>query len=96
MRAKLILAALFGLLLCSLVTLEITELSRLADDTSNDFSLPQSGQESSSAAVRESRDLQPRVIPTAHWCERPRVFRHTAGSSCTAKDFLHSLCVIRT
>ena len=60
MRAKLILATLFGLFLCSLATLEITELSRLVDDTSNDFSLPHSGPESSSAAVRRSCDLQPR------------------------------------
>lgn len=96
MLAKLILAALFGLLLCSLAILEITELSRLADDTSNDFSLLHSGLESSSAAVRESRDLQPRVVGITHRCERPRVFRHTAGSSKPAKDFLQFLCTIRT
>jgi hypothetical protein len=96
MRAKLILVTLVGLLLCSLATLEITELARLADDTSNDFSLPHSGLESSSAVVRESRDLQPRVVAITHRCERPRVVRHTAGSSKPAKDFLHFLCTIRT
>ena len=96
MRATLILATLVGLLLCSLATLEITELARLADDTSNDFSLPHFGQKSASAAIRESCELQPRVVATTHRCEWPRVFRHTAVSSYPAKDFLHFLCIIRT
>jgi len=95
MRATLILATLVGLLFCSLATLETTELLKLADDISNDFSLPHSGQESASAAIRESCELQPRVVATTHRCEWPRVFRHTAGSSHPAKDFLHFLCIIR-
>jgi hypothetical protein len=52
-------------------------------------------QESASAAIRESCELQPRVVATTHRCEWPRVFRHTAGSSYPAKDFLHFLCIIR-
>jgi hypothetical protein len=39
MLARLIFATLIGLLLCTLATLEITELLRLADDASNDVSL---------------------------------------------------------
>jgi hypothetical protein len=96
MRAKLILATLFGLFLCSLATLEITELSRLVDDTSNDFSLPYSGLESSSAAVRKSCDSQPRsdsYLP--YGCEQPRVWRRTTGSSELTKDSFHILCIMR-
>jgi hypothetical protein len=97
MRAKLILAALFGLLLCSLATLEIAELARLADDTSNDFSLPHFAQESSSKAVHSSRDLQPTAASyPPDECERPRICRWATGSSHLAKDFLHFLCVLKT
>lgn len=96
MRASLIFAALVGLLFCSLATLEITELLKLADDASNDFSLLGTQQEASAAAVRESRDLQPRLAPTTHGFERPRVRRRPAGSSYPAKDFLHFLCIMRT
>jgi hypothetical protein len=96
MRAKLILATLFGLFLCSLATLEITELSRLVDDTSNDFSLPHSGAESSSAAVRRSCDLQPGSDSYPRYgCEQPRVWRWATGSSHLTKDFFHLLCVMR-
>ena len=93
MRAKLILVTLVGLLFCSLATLETTELLKLADDTSNDFSLSQSEHETSSAIVRKSVAVQPGAFPTTHESE-PR--RRAAGSSYPAKDFLHFLCIMRT
>ena len=96
MGSKLILAAFFGLLLCSLATLEITELSRLADDTSNDFSLLHYGQETSSVIVRKSLAVQPKAFPTTDESEPPRVLRRGAGSTYPAKDFLRFLCIIRT
>jgi hypothetical protein len=96
MRAKLILATLFGLFLCSLATLEITELSRLVDDTSNDFSLPHSGAESSSAAVGRNCDLQSGSDSYPRYgCEQPRVWGRATGSSQLTKDFFHLLCVMR-
>jgi hypothetical protein len=96
MRAKLILAALIGLLFCSLATLETPEILKLADDTSNDFSLLHTQQESSSTVVRQSLEVQPEAVPTMDGGERPRVLRRTAGSSYPAKDFLHFLCIMRT
>jgi hypothetical protein len=96
MRAKLILVTLVGLLLCSLATLEITEFARLADDTSHDFSLPQSEHETSSPIVCKSVAVQPGAFPTTHESEPRRARRRTAGSSYPAKDFLHVLCIMRT
>jgi hypothetical protein len=96
MRAKLILVTLVGLLFCSLATLEATELLKLADDISNDFSLAQSEHETSSAIVCKSVAVQPGAFPTTHQSEPRRARRRTAGSSYPAKDFLHFLCIIRT
>jgi hypothetical protein len=39
MRTKFILGLIVGILLCSLVSLEIPELAKLIDDTSNDFAI---------------------------------------------------------
>ena len=96
MRAKLILAALVGLLFCSLATLETTELFKLGDDTSNDFSFLGTQQETSSTVVRQNLELQPNVVPTTDGSERPKVRRRAAGSSYPAKDFLHFICIMRT
>jgi len=96
MRSRLIFTTLVVLLLCSLGTLETTELLNLADDTSNDFSLLGSQQQTASAVVRESVEGQPRVVPPTDGSERPRVRRQAAGSSRPGKDFLHFLCIMRT
>ena len=45
MRIRLVLAVLFGLLFCILARLEVTELARPAEDTSNDYSRPHSEHE---------------------------------------------------
>jgi hypothetical protein len=96
MRAKLILVTLVGLLFCSLATLETTELLKLADDASNDFSLPQSEHETSTAIVRKSLAVQLTAFTTADEIEAPRDHRRAASSSYPAKDFLHFLCIMRT
>jgi len=96
MRAKLILVTLVGLLFCGLATLETTELLKLADDTSNDFSLPQSEHETFSAIVCKSVAVQPGVFPTTDESKPRRVRRRDTDSSYPAKDFLHFLCIIRT
>jgi hypothetical protein len=96
MRARLIFAALVGLLFCSLASLETTELLKLADNTYNDFSLLGTRQEASSANVTQSHVVQPKSLPTTDGRERPRLRRRPVGSSYLAKDFLHFLCIMRT
>jgi len=96
MRARLIFAALFGLLFCSLATLETAELFKLVDNTSNDFSLLDTQPEASPATVRQSLEVQPKAFPATDGSERRRVCRRAAGSSYPSKDFLHFLCIMRT
>ena len=69
MRAKLILVTLVGLLFCSLATLETTELLKLADDSSNDFSLPHSEHGTSSAIVCKSVALDPISDSPREFCQ---------------------------
>jgi hypothetical protein len=95
MRVRLTLAVFVGLLFCSLVCLEATELARLADDTSNDFSAPYSTPEISSAIVRKSFVIQLRALPA-------RIERCRSGgqpvesvSHSTARDLLHQFCIQR-
>jgi hypothetical protein len=96
MRSRLIFAVLLGLLFCSLASIEATELIRLADDTSNDFSLSHSEHETSSANVRESHSVQPKTLPATDESEPRKVLRLFEDSSYAAKDSLHFLCVMRT
>ena len=96
MRSRLIFAVLLGLLFCSLASLEATELIRLADDTSNDFSLSHSEHETSSANVRESQSAQPKTLPATDESEPRKVRRLFEDSSYAAKDSLHFLCIMRT
>lgn len=96
MRAKLTLAALVGLILCGVATLETPEFLKLVDNTSNDFSLLGTQQEASSEVVRQSLEVQPKAGPTTERSERPRVRRRAAGSSYPTKDILHFLCIMRT
>jgi hypothetical protein len=95
MRVRLILAVLVGLLFCSLVCLEVTELARLADDTSNDLSVPYSAPEVSSAVVRKSLAMQPRALPTRieRCCNGGR--RVESVSHSMARDLLHQFCIQR-
>jgi hypothetical protein len=94
MRAKFIFATLVGLLFCSLVTLEITELFELTDDTFNDFSLVGT-QQASSAVVSQSLELQPKSNSTTD-TEWPTARRLPPSASYHARDVLQLLCIMRT
>ena len=96
MCSRFILVAIVSLLFCSLSTLETPELVKLADDTSNDYSLL-THQEEVSASIR---DLVPiaRANPSRRRstiARKPIQLRFSMPSR-PAQDFLHFLCVQRT
>ena len=96
MRPKAILLVVAGLLFCSLATLETTELLKLADDTSNDFSLLNVEANTSSAIVRQSRYSQQKAVAARMQSQRPKVRADISAPSNACNDLLHVLCVIRT
>jgi hypothetical protein len=96
MRLKVIFFVVVGLLFCSLATLETAEFLKLADDTSNDFSLLNVETNTSSAIVRQSQESQPKAVPAPIQRSQPKVHLASAGASNVATDLLHVLCVIRT
>ncbi len=98
MRSKVILFVVVGLLFCSLATLETTEFLKLADDTSNDFSLLNVETNTSSAIVRQSQHSQPQAIraPIPIRSRQPKVLPAIAQFADASSDLLHVLCVIRT
>lgn len=96
MRLKIIFFVIVGLLFCSLATLETTELVKLVDDTSNDFSLLNVETNTSSAIVEQSQESQPKAVPAQFESRQPKVRRAISGSSYASNDLLHVLCVIRT
>lgn len=96
MRSRLIFVALVSLLFCSLSTLETSELLKLADDTSNDFSLCSPQQEISSAVGFSRPVARPRSSPARATSERAAIRRRFASSSRPTQDFLHFLCIQRT
>jgi hypothetical protein len=96
MPLKVIFFVVVGLLFCSLATLETTEFLKLADDTSNDFSLLNVETNTSSAIVRQSQESQPKAVPAPIQRRQPKVHPASTGSSNVATDLLHVLCVIRT
>jgi len=96
MRPKLIFFVVVGLLFCSLATLETGEFLRLADDTSNDFSLLNVEANTSSALVRQSHESQPKAVPAPIQSRKPNVRTEISYSSHASDDLLHVLCVIRT
>jgi hypothetical protein len=98
MRPKVIFFVVVGLLFCSLATLETSEFLKLADDTSNDFSLLNVEANTSSAIVRQSRDSQPKAVraPKPIHSRQPKLHSDVSYSSNASSDLLHVLCVIRT
>jgi hypothetical protein len=96
MRLKVIFFVVVGLLFCSLATLETGEFLKLADDTSNDFSLLNVEANTSSAVVRQSQESQPKAVPAPIPRRQPKVRTHVPDSSNASNDRLHVLCVIRT
>ena len=63
MLAKITFRLVLGILLCSLATIEAVEFVRLVDDTSNDFSISNSVEESSSAILIAARNRERQVPP---------------------------------
>jgi hypothetical protein len=96
MRLKVIFFVVVGLLFCSLATLETSEFLKLADDTSNDFSLLNVEANTSSAVVRQSQESQPKAVPAPIQRRQPKVRPDTSHFSNASTDLLHLLCVIRT
>jgi hypothetical protein len=96
MRPKVIFFVVVGLLFCSLATLETSEFLKLADDTSNDFSLLNVETNTSSAMVRRSHESQTKAIPAPIPSRRPKVLPDISYASNASNDLLHVLCVIRT
>ncbi len=96
MRPKLIFFVVVGLLFCSLATLETTEMLKLADDTSNDFSLLNVEANTSSALVRQSQESQPEAVRAPIQRRQPKVRPVISAPSNVSADLLHVLCVIRT
>jgi hypothetical protein len=96
LRSNFMFAVLVGLLFCSLATLETTELLRLTDDTSNDFSILGPKQESSSAVDFQSHERQPVVLSSRSDRKKPDERAHCAPSSRPTKESLHLHCVLRT
>jgi hypothetical protein len=96
MRLKLIFFVVVGLLFCSLATLETSEFLKLADDTSNDFSLLHVEANTSSAIVRQSHESQPKAFPAPARRQQPKVRPDVSASAKASSDLLQVLCVIRT
>jgi hypothetical protein len=96
MRPKIIFFIVVGLLFCSLATLETTEFLKLADDTSNDFSLLNVEANTSTAVVRQSHESQPKAVPAPIQRRQPQVLPEIPDSANASADILHVLCVIRT
>jgi hypothetical protein len=96
MRLKVIFFLVVGLLFCSLATLETGEFLKLADDTSNDFSLLNVEANTSSAVVRQSHESQPKAVPAPIQKRQPKVLPDVSLSASASTDILHLICVIRT
>lgn len=96
MRPKIIFFIVVGLLFCSLATLETSEFLKLADDTSNDFSLLNVEANTSTAVVRQSHESQPKAVPAPIERRQPQVLPDIPDAANASTDILHVLCVIRT
>jgi hypothetical protein len=96
MRPKIIFFIVVGLLFCSLATLETSEFLKLADDTSNDFSLLNVEANTSTAVVRQSHESQPKAVPAPIQRRQPQVLLDIPDAANASADILHVLCVIRT
>jgi hypothetical protein len=96
-RTKVILATLAGMLFCALFTMELPELLRLANDTSNDFSMTtlQHGAPAATKAPVHRADFGPLVVGAMPQRERQARVQ-TRITERSVDDFLHSLCTLRT
>ena len=96
MRTRFILVAVVSLLFCSLSTLETPELVKLADDTSNDFSILIRRQETTESICNPARVSRLKTIRRHPVYERAPIQFRFASSSLPGRDFLCFFCVLRT
>lgn len=96
MRTRFILVAVVSLLFCSLCTLETQELVKLADDTSNDFSLLTHQQDVSVSFCNPSPVARLKTSRRRPIFGQPTIQLRFASSSRIAQELLHLLCIQRT
>lgn len=97
MRANFIFAALAAILFCTVSVMEIPELLRLANDTSNDFAMTGVQEEARPAAELKQRraDVLQFVASPAPRCQ-PHARFQTRRIEPRFDNHLASLCVLRT
>ena len=98
MRIKLTLAIVVGLLFCTLSAMEVPELVKLVDDTSNDFSLLVFVKNSVTVVKTQVLHQSPPALADVR---RPQAVASFPAYSLihsfqTSDDTLHLLCVQRT
>jgi hypothetical protein len=100
MRIRLSVAIVVGLLFCTLAALELPELISLTDDTSNDFSLLDTQQETlvvvSDFHLRQPVSSPLGMSPSSSDRKHPNGPAPVFSSVRTAKESLHLLCTLRT
>ena len=100
MSRRVSLVLVMGLLVCALSTLEIPELLKLTDNTSNDYSTAvfQKNKIASVTLRAQSPDVARFVVLTLPVVERARPTRaaESCESSQSLPDLLHLLCIRRT
>jgi hypothetical protein len=96
-RGNLIFVVLAAVLFCTVSVMEIPELLRLADDTSNDFSITDVREISAPAVEAQQRcaDTVPFVVSTAPRFE-PSAPVQSRKFDPLFDERLHSLCILRT
>jgi len=101
MRSRVSLALIVGLLFCSLGSLEIPELMKLTDDSSNDFTILHSPQEISAPALQKQKQAVASVdSPPLHhrgWVpDVPETEVVVALHPHASDQLIQLLCVQRT
>jgi hypothetical protein len=96
MRCQLSLAVLVGLLFCSLASIEVPELVKLTDDTSNDFTVMVSRPAATSVDVAVQSSVltitaQQNAMHTSSFVPLP-----FNGAARRSRDVLHLCCVQQT
>lgn len=96
MRTRFILVSIVRLLFCSLSTLETPELVKLADDTSNDFSLMTRPQDISISTCNPALVARLKISRPRLALDRTPIQLGSISASRFTPDFLHFLCIQRT
>lgn len=96
MRIRLIVAAIAGLLFCTLAALEFPELVNLSDDTPNDYSLAIFPRSEGAAVRKQIADFPAGSTATNCKLEQPLMRVRFPAPSYGTTDSLHLLCIQRT